>query len=320
MDMFEPIGMGGFARALARTQLPGGAIPRGEERLGLAGLAVQATGLNLRAETTLNLLNRVAEESGFLKRDGTPVETWADLEPHQKKDLSKNEQLAEELELRSEIAVERRQLNAIGFASLDDIDEERIIRGEALVTEFFDEQHTPNAFRDEVTLLKREMSARKAQVDIDFQLFKKTDELPSDPNKRALVQYYETFDKATREPSRTMDWEKQEKLEAALRKSWTSTQEAYVDDNTGLTEWGPLMTGYNQAVKQLEPYWETREDLRLNYRRLHPEIDVILVIWYGYKPQTTAGEAAQRGVQSRTPAPQTQEKSAFDTILEALTR
>ena len=287
-DLFAPIGLGGIGVEVARQALPeaGEVLPEVEERLGLTGLGIQATGINIRAETTMQLLDRFAKESGFFKADGTSVETWADLEPFQKRELSNNIELQTELGLRSKAAIERQQLKAEGFATLDDIDKERIVRGEALVSELLQELMDSQDFRDEVTLLKREMSARKAQVDIDFQLFQETNILPKDPNKRALVEYYNTFDKAKR-ASGVIDWDKQERLENTLRLRWTDTQEAYVDRNTGLTEWGPLMAEYNQAIERLKPYWELSakpSSIRRNYRIANPDVDAVLVQWYGYKP------------------------------------
>jgi hypothetical protein len=304
--MFAPIGVGGIIGEWLRQEIPGAEeiVPRGEERVGIKGLAVQATGVNVRAETTMNLLDRVARDSGFLKVNGLPVETWADLEPSQKRELSNNVELQTELGLRSEAAIERQQLKAEGFSTLDDIDKERVVRGEALVSEFAQGLMEADAFRDEVTLLKREMSARKSQVDIDFQLFKETDVLPTDPNKRALVQYYETFDKAKR-ASGVLDWDKQEVLEGRLRKQWSDTQEAYVDRNTGLTEWGPLMAEYQQAIAALKPYWEiegpNQAERRKRYRRKYPEIDEILVKWYGYK--SIRSQRSSSRTQPRTQAP-----------------
>jgi len=243
------------------------------------------------------LLDRVARESGLLKADGTPVKKWDDLEPYQKKDLSKNEMLETELGLRSKAAVERQQQRALGFATLDDLDKERIVRGEALVTEFLTEtrglegtdyRQRANQFRNEVTLLKREISSRKGQVDIDFKLFEDTGKLPEDPNKRALVEYYNTFELA-RKPSKEIDWDKQEAIETALRKLWTSAKNAYVDRNIGLTEWGFLMAEYIKDMEALKEYWAIPKGTyqatrREAYRLAHSRIDAILVRWYGYKP------------------------------------
>ncbi len=287
-DLFAPIGVGGITEELVRQYIPGtkDVIPRGEDRLGLGGIGLQAIGVNVRAETTGRLLDRFAEESGLTKADGTPVENWADLEPYQKKEVSSNVELQIELGLRSDVTIERQQLKAEGFATLEDIDKERVVRGEALVVEFFDKSMDATTFRKEVTLLQNEISARKGQVDADFQLFKDTGKLPEDPNDRALVEYYNVFDLAKR-PSGVIDWSVQEQLENYYRKKWTDTQETYVDRNIGLTEWGPLMTEYKQAVELLDPYWElpvTPKSIRATYRLQNLDIDAALVRWYGYKP------------------------------------
>lgn len=52
-DMFAPIGAGGITKEVARRNIPGAeqVITEGETRLGMTGLGVQATGLNLRADT-----------------------------------------------------------------------------------------------------------------------------------------------------------------------------------------------------------------------------------------------------------------------------
>lgn len=52
-DLFSPIGLGGISEEVARRNIPGAEriINEGETRLGLMGLGVQATGVNLRAAT-----------------------------------------------------------------------------------------------------------------------------------------------------------------------------------------------------------------------------------------------------------------------------
>ncbi|KKK91144.1 hypothetical protein LCGC14_2715910, partial [marine sediment metagenome] len=240
-DLFAPIGVGGIlTEQLRGIEGAEDLIPRGESRLGQTGLAIQATGLNLRAEVTSALLDRFARESGLLKSDGTPVQQWADLEPLQKDEVGRNPQLLEELSRRSEASVERGAPGAQGFLNIQELDALRIDRGEALVTEFDQGVHDPQTFREEVTKLKLEISSRKSQVDDDFQLFSDTEEMPEDPNRRALVEYYEIYDNATR-LSGVVDWDKVERLETQLRSGWTQEQRDFVDRNTGLTEWGPKM-------------------------------------------------------------------------------
>lgn len=287
-DMFAPIGVGGISTAALRDAIPGETIPRGEERLGFMGLGLQATGLNIRAERTRDLLDRYASESGLFKRDGTLVQNWSELEPHQKDKVIDDMTLVEELEIRSEISAERGYPGAQGYATLLKLEQQRIKRGEALVTDFNNDLMDARTFRNEVTKLKLEIASRRSQVDEDFQLFEDNQELPEDQNKRALVEYYTLFDNAKRE-SGVIDWDRLDRLEAQLRARWTPEQRSYVDDNTGLTEWGPLMTEYIEASELLSPYWEvpegsTQAEKRKQMRRNSRELDAALVKWYGYKP------------------------------------
>ncbi len=289
LDLFSPIGVGGIATEAARRAVGGELIPRGETRLGMVGLGLQATGLNLRAEATLPLLNRHARESGFLKADGTKVQNWDDLEPYQKGKVLENQELRDELAIRSGVSVERGYPGAKGFVTLEELDQMKIERGEALVTEFKEGIYDAFTFRGAVSNLKLEIASRKSQVDEDFQLFLDTEELPEDPNKRALVEFYTIFDNAKR-LSGVIDWDKVEQLEFQLRAGWTAEQEAYVNRNTGLTKWGPLMQEFVDAQKLLSDsgYWDIQEpnqrERRITFRKAHPEIDALLVHWYGYKP------------------------------------
>jgi len=287
-DLFSPIGVGGITTAGLRETIPGELIPRGEDRLGMLGLAIQSTGINLRAEGTRLLLDRHAKKSGFLKADGSPVQNWGDLEPHQKDKVLENPTLIDELALRSEISVERGYPGALGFWTLQDLDKRKIEKGEALVTEFEQGIYEAMTFRNEVSRLKLEIASRKAQVDEDFQLFLDTEELPEDPNKRALAQYYSIFDNAKR-LSGVIDWDIVEAWESAFRAHWTPQQEAYVDRNTGLTKWGPKMQEYIDAQKALSEsgYWELPEfprSIRRTFRATNSTIEAILRKWYGYKP------------------------------------
>ncbi len=292
LDLFSPIGVGGITTEALRQVIPGAEdiIPEGESRLGLAGLGLQASGANIRAEQTGQLLDRAASLSGFIKRDGSEVKKWADLEPHQKKQLMENQVLVDELNLRGEISAERDIPGAKGFEERKELDRQRIARGESLVSELNSGELEAKPFRDEVTRLKTEIASRKSQVDEDFQLFQDTQELPEDPNKRALVEYFSIFDKAKRE-SGSIDWDVVEQWEDAYRVYWTDEQEAFVDDNIGITSWGPLMQEYVDAQEVLKEsgYWDIDEPNKFDKQRTlriqNTEVEAILTSkYYDYKP------------------------------------
>lgn len=294
-DLFFPIGVGHLAEA-ARLRWPAVAavIPEAEGRIGQTGALIQALGFNVRAEKTGDLLERHSQE-----RFNKPYD---ELGPKERRDLEKDKALQTEMGLRGSVAVQRNYPGAAGFAELDRLDQERLTRGELIVAEYVTDLkgldrperfELAQAFRKNVGDLKKEIADRKKQVDLDYELFDKTEELPDDPNKAALVLYYKTFDDATR-PSGVLDWEKQEQLERDLRKTWTPGQAAWVDENTGLMEWGPLMTAYITQSRQLgeSGYWDEHERDRRVFRFNNPDVEEILKgQFYNLKPIEGEAEA-----------------------------
>jgi hypothetical protein len=96
LDMFNPIGVGQAGVEVARAMVPGAkaVLPQGESRLGLPGNLVQATGVNLRAQTTPDLLNARAQAAG--------VESYTMMEPFQKRALKAEPELSREIAQRQE--------------------------------------------------------------------------------------------------------------------------------------------------------------------------------------------------------------------------
>lgn len=302
-DLFMPIGIGNVIEvARFKNDWFEDFFPEQEGRLGITGSFIQATGLNVRARQTQDMLDWYAKNSGYVKADGEPVEKWDDLEPWQKKEMeNQDSNLMRELELRGKAAVERG--GTPGYQTIDELDVERVDRGEWLVREFVedtadmtrqDKFDRSRQFRDDARDLIKEIRDRKSQVDADFQLYKDSDKLPDDPLKKALVQYYDLFEQAQRE-SGIMDWEKFDELEAKWRAGLSQEQIDYVDRNTGLTDWGPLMQEYILAKETLADsgYYDATTDMdRRIFRFEHPTIEKILTgDFYNYKP--IEGEAVK---------------------------
>uniref|UniRef100_A0A6M3J3A2 Large polyvalent protein associated domain-containing protein n=1 Tax=viral metagenome TaxID=1070528 RepID=A0A6M3J3A2_9ZZZZ len=327
IDMFAPIGVGGIATEAVREYVPGTSelIPRAEDRLGMGGLALQATGVNLRAEGTIELLDRYARESGYQKRDGTPVEVWDDLEPKQVKELEKEIELQKELDVRSETSIERNVPNATSFAEMDKIDQRYYLQEEALGEEYLEAARsgfttgiTHEEFRDQYRKIQSDRSLAKSENLPDE--YKNENELPKDPNKRALAEYYQAFDKATTKSGR-LDWNLLDKIMAGLNSGWTPEQKSYIEENTGLREHPPLIAEYRKDMELLADYWNVPEndvksgprslmqvaresgtgkaplrsqaDTRIAMRKADPAIDAALVRWYGYKPVNSTAVATK---------------------------
>ncbi|KKL93423.1 hypothetical protein LCGC14_1874840, partial [marine sediment metagenome] len=117
-DLFAPIGPGQAGLELLRSNIEEteGLIQPGEARLGTTGLGVQATGLNLRAERTPQLLDRiraqVMQEKGIegryedIKAADAPLANEIDDEVEAR--------IGQELELRRETAKIRGQITPRG--------------------------------------------------------------------------------------------------------------------------------------------------------------------------------------------------------------
>lgn len=264
-DMYMPIGAGNVAE-IGRQLSPevAGAIPEGEGRLGVSGSAAQITGVNVRAETTADLLNRLTEEGDYYSSAGKRITKYADLEPHQKKSFDDNQQVQAELELRGKTAVVRGNERAQLTQTLEQIDSDRYSQEEALVGEFQAKQINGEAFRDRYGDIQGESAVQKARLDDAFQIFKKTGEMPSDPLQRALTEYYQAHDDA-RTPSGRYDFEKAQSNMDRLNGSWTPEQKAYVERNTGLTKHPPEIQKFLKDQETLKPYWELRDKVAAEF-------------------------------------------------------
>ena len=163
----------------------------------------------------------------------------------------------------------------------------------ALEEEFLENERTGQLtreylreFQKKYTKIQERKANKKAGVNMAHSLFQEEKPLPTDPNERALAQYYQMYDKALDDIGE-VNWDLIEQWTVYYNKQWTPEQRMYVERNTGLADHPSLIEEYRQAIKDLKPYWETDTDLRMAYRRANPEIDQLLLRWYGYKPATT---------------------------------
>ena len=110
-DMFAPIGVGETVTEILREQVPGfeEVLPFGEGRTGVAGKVIRSAGIGVRGESTPNLRNRLAKESGLINPDtNQPVQTWDELLPGQVRQVrAMFPQLSEEEEIRTKVQAER---------------------------------------------------------------------------------------------------------------------------------------------------------------------------------------------------------------------
>jgi len=174
----------------------------------------------------------------------------------------------------------------------EDIDKLYYAQEIALAEEFLTNEragsHTRDTleeFRDRYREIQGARANEKAGVNKAYDLFQEDKPLPTDSNERALAEHFRIYDKAMKATG-AIDWDIVDALNAYYDKQWTPEQKRYVERNTGLADHPPLIEEYRQVIKKLKPYWETDLDKRMAFRKANPEIDAVLVRWYGYKSQT----------------------------------
>ena len=135
----------------------------------------------------------------------------------------------------------------------DQADKDAYGMEEGLIQELQDNEITLDEFRGRYSEIQREKAVDKAATNHRLGLFQDKQDLPDDPNDRALAQYYQSFDEA-RTSSGRLDYDVLEEIEAKLREDWTPEQEEYVDLNTGLTDHPALIQEFLEDREKVRPY------------------------------------------------------------------
>ena len=221
IDLGLPIGAGQGLEA-GRQLIPGAEriIPEGEGRLGALGVGLQGTGINLRAETTPQLLDRKAQEA-FGKN-------FNELLSSERKVLDEDEEFQAELQLRTETAAERGSEGARRRLASDALTE--AVRTEQQLS---DDTLAPNGVFTSgpgaAATWRGERSERQTAVrQRRDQLFADLDDKEA---RTVLEKYYQAIDDATTgEFAQEVDWELVDAFVAGLDDSDQKT----ISDNTGL--------------------------------------------------------------------------------------
>ena len=314
-DLFSPIGPGQAAQEIARERIPGAAeiVPGVEARLGTGGLLAQATGINLRAETTPDLIVRTANELGFSKPlvegGNRPIRDTRDLSPSQRDQVEA--EIGQELRRRQATAETRGSEFAEAQRVTAEITDARMKAEQALADELVagtlpgeSRRDQMRAFTEAYGDIQLRAVGERAGANRAFALFQETRELPEDPFDRALVQHYAAYDLA-RSESGILDFDRLERRHGLLKRRWTPAQRIYVIRNTGLAEHPPLVQEFLAARRAISQsgYWDLPAGSdRTHFRERHPDVDVALVKWYGYEPRSPAGERAKAETRELEPA------------------
>ena len=100
---------------------------------------------------------------------------------------------------------------------------------------------------------------------------KLTKDAKGDPNKQALNDYFQAFDKATDPKTGQPDPGRLNLLLDNLEQSWTPDQQAYVDRNTGYTG-TPRVKEYRADMRRLEDYFDLGEKVWARAQANNPDL------------------------------------------------
>jgi hypothetical protein len=241
-DLGAPIGVGNVLGAV-RNKVPGlsAVVPENEGRLGTVGQLAQASGVNLRAETTRMFLDRHSEERFGVSYD--------ELEPWQRREITDDKPINEELEKRRTTGALRGSEYAQRGVQRTYIEDQRL-QEEAGLAQQLKAGLTGRKVRDTYGDIQARAADQAAGLDLAYQDSIQTRERSDDPQEQALFDYYDVF-RSSKDVAGTTDFDAVDAKMAALEATWTEAQKGYIERNTGLKNHDPGLDEFMAAKEQL---------------------------------------------------------------------
>ena len=219
-DLFEPIG----------AQQVRGALdigPDSEGRLGNIGQAIQGSGVNLRAEPTRDMKDRLAQDTYGKK--------WDELSPTQQENIKReNPNFQSELDTRRDESAAQNNEYAIRQKAAADATALLTTQQTASDEKRATGELTPEQWRKDYTERKNDLYVRNDQIYADAGDFQTKDPI--------RAPFYKAIDDATGKDGK-VDWDKVDAYRATL----SAEDNAYLDRETGLTR---IVTPKTQEFKE----------------------------------------------------------------------
>lgn len=212
-DLFAPIGAGQAGLEIFRNNVEEseGLITPGEGRLGTAGLGIQAGGVNLRAERTPELLDRIRAE---VLRDRGIDESYDeiaanDLPLKAEIDAEVEERIGGELEIRGETSKLRGQQTpqSEGFEALEATRERQQVEQLSDDANLNSGQWAGDVWREKYAGRQREFFASREQIKEDFQITFDDRKAPPKSVNAAIDAYFDVNVDEFNLPDGTIDWD-----------------------------------------------------------------------------------------------------------------
>lgn len=236
-SLAAPIGLGQLSAAAAAAFDIPDVLGRGEPRVGVAGGLIQALGENVAAETSRQVRDRIARESGIeVPADGgmRPARAFAELTDEQQALAEERApRLAEELDIRDIEGAEQGQVHAQGRLEREENNQEarkaEAFQWNKLVTRGGD----PDAFGDVYSEIQIRRATANAEVNEQMGLFteERDPEKIEDPGQRAVAEWFQGFEQF-QEPG-GFDWDGFDEWESGFRETLTPRQTEFIDEIVG---------------------------------------------------------------------------------------
>ena len=263
-DMFAPIGAGQAGLEIFRNNVEEseGLITPGEGRLGTAGLGIQAGGINLRAERTPELVDRIRGEvlrDRGIEKSYEEIAT-TDLPLKAEIDTEVDERIGAELEIRGETVKIRGQQTpqSEGFEALEATRERQQVEQLADDTKLNSNQWSGDVWREKYADRQRGFFASREQIKEDFGITFDERKSPSKSVNAAIDAYFDVnIDDGTFNlPDGTIDWDKFFDARDAALKPLSAT------DRKRVVEWlrkfdTPTVTEFRKAKDVVNKLFET---------------------------------------------------------------
>lgn len=244
----------GFAPLTAAAAISG--VRRG---LNPSEIAEETTGqffgTNMSRESPYTSRNFVVQK--WAKQEGIPgIDTFYNL-PRSQRKLFNEAHPEEVVAIKAETKRRADQgiPSSIAQQELENVTTDRIASEDALVRELESGVIELDVFRDTYGNIQAKAAHKRAAKNEAFNLFQEEQELPKDPNKRALVEYYNAYETARMDSTR-FDFDILEQELQKLKAKWTSDQNAYVDRETKatITDHPPIIMEYLADREATQPY------------------------------------------------------------------
>ena len=212
-DLFAPIGPGQAGLEILRNNVEEveGLILPTEGRLGTTGIGIQAGGINLRAERTPELLDRIRAE---VLRDRGIEESYATIaleDPPLKQEIDDEveERIGGELEIRGETSRLRGQQTpqSEGFEALEATRERQQADQLADDTKLNSNQWSGDVWREKYADRQREFFASREQIKEDFNITFDDRAAPPQSVAAAIDAYFNVNVDGFTQPDGAVDWD-----------------------------------------------------------------------------------------------------------------